>query len=78
MGTGNSGILMADKRTLPTSSIANKAANGKTLSSTQVYQHGSTWVVEQTFSDSTVTFIKFSQNQAEMGGTNEWGTGTKL
>lgn len=69
---------MPDKRTLTRSSTINTAANGKTLSSTQIYQHGSTWVVEQNFSDSTTFFIKFLQGQAEMGGTNEWGTGTKL
>lgn len=70
--------MSKDKATLPVSNSVNKSANGKTLSATQIYQHGSTWVVEQTFSDSTVFFVKFLQGQAEMGGTNEWGTGTKL
>lgn len=70
--------MAKDKTSLPVSNSVNRAANGKTLSATQIYQHGSTWVVEQTFSDATVFFIKFLQGQAEMGGTNEWGTGTKL
>lgn len=69
---------MPDKRTLTKSASVNRSANGKTLSATQIYQHGSTWVVEQVFTDLTVTFLKFLQGQAEMGGTNEWGTGTKL
>jgi hypothetical protein len=70
--------MSVDKKSLPVSTTINKAANGKTLSSTQIYQHGSVWVHEQTFSDATVFFVKFLQGQAEMGGTNEWGTGTKL
>lgn len=78
MGHGNGGILMPNKSTLTTSSSVNKSFNGKTISSTQIYQHGSTWVVEQTYTDSTVSFVKFLQGAAEMGGTNEWGTGTKL
>lgn len=69
---------MADKTQLPKASTINTAANGKTLSSTMAYLHGSTFVVEQRFSDASVFFIKHLQGQVEMGGTNEWGTGTKV
>lgn len=70
--------MAKDKTSLSVSSGVLKASNGKTLSSMQVYQHGSTWAVEINWTDSTTSFLKFLQGQAEMGGTNEWGTGTKL
>lgn len=69
---------MPDKKTLPVASSALIGSVGKTLSSVQYYKHGSTQVVEMNWSDSTTSFMKFLQGQAEMGGTNEWGTGTKL
>lgn len=67
-----------DKKTLTISSGVLAAANGKTLSRIHYFKHGSTQVVEITWTDGTVSFLKFMQGQAEMGGTNEWGTGTKL
>lgn len=70
--------MSKDKATLPMSSGVLKAANGKTLSGIQVYQHGSTQVVEMNWTDSTTSFLKFLQGQCEMGGTNEWGTGTRI
>jgi len=70
--------MAKDKTTLPISSGVLKASNGKTLSGMQYYQHGSTQVIEMNWTDSTQSFLKFLNGQAEMGGTNEWGTGTKL
>lgn len=70
--------MSKDKTSLTVSSGVLKTANGKTLSNMLVYQHGSTHVVEMNWTDSTTSFLKFLQGQCETGGTNEWGTGTKL
>lgn len=68
---------MPDKKTLPQSNNVTGAASGKTLSSALAYIHGSVFVVELNFSDSSQLFIKEQQNVVEVGGTNEWNTGTK-
>jgi hypothetical protein len=71
------GETMPDKKSLPVSNSVLGAFGSKTLSTAQAYMHGSTQVVELGFSDSTTLFIKFLQGQTEVGGTNEWNTGTK-
>lgn len=70
--------MSKDKNTLPTSAAVLNGAVGKTLSNVRYYKHGSTQVVEINWSDSSQSFIKLLQGQAEIGGTNEWGTGTQL
>lgn len=42
------------------------------------YRLGSVTVVELTFIDSTISFIKVGPSGLEIGGTNEMGTGTKV
>ena len=68
---------MPDKKTLPQSNSVLGSLSGKTLNNLQAYQHGSVQVVELGFSDSTTQFIKWKSGQLEIGGTNEWDTGTK-
>lgn len=68
---------MPDKKSLTNSNSVLGAFGSKTLSNAQAYIHGSVFVVELIFSDSTTLFIKERQNQVEVGGTNEWDTGTK-
>lgn len=69
---------MPDIKTLAkTPNITTTVAN-KTLSKLLAYQHGSTFVVDITMSDGTQTFVKFFQGNLEVGGTNEWNTGTKI
>jgi hypothetical protein len=41
----------------------------------EVYQHGSTIVIEIAFSGGS-SFIKVQGFQVDVGGTNEFGTGT--
>ena len=69
---------MADKTKLTVSNAVLTSVNGKTLSHMQYYQHGSIQVLEISWTDSTTSFVKFLQGQVETGGTNEWGTGTRL
>lgn len=71
---------MSDKKTLTTTqSITSLAgATSKTVSSVVAYTAGCVNVVELNWSDSTQSFIKFRGVECEVGGTNEFGTGTKL
>lgn len=68
---------MPDKKTLTQSNSVLGALSGKTLNGLDAYIHGSVFVVEMRFSDGTTQFIKERSNQVEIGGTNEWDTGTK-
>lgn len=68
---------MPNKQTLPQANSVVAGFGGKTLNSALAYIHGSVFVVELIFSDSTTLFIKQRQNQVEVGGSNEWDTGTK-
>lgn len=68
---------MPDKKAVPQSNSVLGTLSGKTLNNLQVYIHGSVEVVELGFSDGTTQFIKFKNFQVEIGGTNEWDTGTK-
>lgn len=71
------GETMPDKKSLTYSHSVLGSFGTKTLSTAQAYIHGSVFVVELGFSDSTTLFIKERSNQVEVGGTNEWDTGTK-
>lgn len=57
--------------------IAASGLNGKSITSLEVYVHGAVTVVEIGFSGGS-QFVKVKQGQAEVGGTNEWGTGTQI
>lgn len=69
--------MSQDKKSLPHAVNILGSLSGKTLNALTTYQHGAVSVVELGFSDGTMQFIKFYQGQIEVGGTNEWGTGTK-
>ena len=49
--------------------------SGKTVTDVFVHQHGAVTVFEIVFSGG-ISFMKYRQNLAEVGGTIEWGTGT--
>jgi hypothetical protein len=55
--------------------LATSGLNGKSVTGIEVYQHGSTIVIEVTFSGGS-SFIKVKGFQVDVGGTNEFGTGT--
>lgn len=49
--------------------------SAKSITDISAYQHGSVAVIEIAYSGGT-QYIKVKQSQIEVGGTNEWGTGT--
>jgi hypothetical protein len=51
--------------------------SSKSITGVEVYAHGAVIVVEINYSGGT-QYIKVKQNQAEVGGTIEWGTGTQV
>lgn len=57
--------------------LAATGLSAKTVSTVNAYIHGSVFVVEIVASDGTTAFIKHQHGQVEVGGTNEWGTGTR-
>jgi hypothetical protein len=65
------------KSELPANSdvLASAGLSSKTITGASVYRHGSVCVVELTFSGGS-SFIKVKGLEIEVGGTNEWGTGT--
>jgi hypothetical protein len=68
---------MTDKNTIPKKNgvLGVSGLNAKTITGIEVYQAGSVIVTEISFSGGS-QFIKVKGLQAEVGGTNEWGTGT--
>ncbi len=57
--------------------LSSSGLNAKSITGVDVFVHGSVNVVQIMFSGGQ-QFIKFRQSEAEVGGTVEWGTGTKL
>lgn len=55
--------------------LATSGLNAKSVTGIEVYQHGSTIVIEVAFSGGS-SFIKVKNFQVDVGGTNEFGTGT--
>jgi hypothetical protein len=51
---------------------------GKTISSVTTFRHGSVEVVDILCTDALHYFVKSSCGRLEVGGTCEWGTGTKV
>jgi hypothetical protein len=49
--------------------------SGKTVTGISAYQHGNVWVIEVAYSGGP-SYIKVKGMQMEIGGTNEWGSGT--
>ncbi len=68
---------MTTKTNLPSYSSSLGTLSGKTLTRLETYSHGSVQVIELGFSDKTTQFVKCKNGQFEIGGTNEWDTGTK-
>lgn len=70
---------MTDKNTLPKKNgvLGVSGLNAKSITGVDVYQAGSVIVVEVSFSGGS-QFIKIQGLRAEVGGTNEWGTGTAV
>jgi hypothetical protein len=67
---------MSDKNTLKKNSVLGTSAlNAKSITGVDLYQAGSTIVIEISFSGGS-QFIKVQGLRAEVGGTNDWGTGT--
>lgn len=55
--------------------LGTSGLNGKSVTGVEVYQHGSTIVIEIAFSGGS-SFIKVRNFVVDVGGTNEFGTGT--
>jgi hypothetical protein len=70
---------MTDKNGLPknNSVLGTSGLNAKTITGVAVYQAGSVMVIEVSYSGGS-QFIKIQGFRAEVGGTNEWGTGTQV
>jgi hypothetical protein len=51
---------------------------GKTITSINAFRHGSVEVLDILCTDAVHYFIKSSSGMVEVGGTAEWGTGTKV
>lgn len=68
---------MTDKNTLPKKNniLGTSGLNSKSITGIETYQAGSTVIIEISFSGGS-QFIKVKGFQVEVGGTNEWGTGT--
>ena len=54
------------------------ALNGKTVQSLTTSKRGSVQLVDILCTDKNHFYIKFMQGVEEFGGTDEWGTGTRL
>ena len=69
--------MAQDKTKLPNNSgiLADSGLSAKTVTNVIAYQHGSTMVIEVVFSSGS-SFIKVRGMQLDVGGTNEWGTGS--
>ncbi len=48
---------------------------GKTVDSLNIYQRASVTVIDILTTNGAHYFVKVSHNQADVGGTAEWGTG---
>lgn len=57
--------------------LGTSALNSKSITGVDVYRHGSVVVIEISFSGGS-QFIKVKNMLVEIGGTNEWDTGTKV
>lgn len=57
---------------------ASSSSTGKTVSAVKAYQSGIVTVIELDWSNSTISYIKVRGLEVEVGGTNEFGTGTKV
>lgn len=70
---------MTDKNTLPKKNgvLAVSGLNAKSITGVDVYQAGAVTVIEISHSTGS-QFVKVKGLQAEVGGTNEWGTGTAV
>lgn len=70
---------MADKTKLPKNNDVTgiTGTNGKSITGIAVYQHGSTMVVEINYTGGP-TYVKINGLRAEVGGTSDWDTGTKV
>jgi hypothetical protein len=51
---------------------------GKVISTVDTYRAGTVEIVDILCTDATHYFIKGSQGLIEVGGTADWGTGTKV
>lgn len=69
--------MAKDKTALPvnTGVLSVSGLNTKAITGVNYYKHGSVQVLEISYSGGS-QFFKFLQGQCEVGGTNEWGTGT--
>ena len=72
-------ITSTTKKTLSryTDATTTSALSGKSITAVEAYQHGSTDVIEISFSGGS-QFIKYKQGVCEVGGTAEFGTGTTV
>lgn len=55
------------------------AAGANTITSAQVVRYGADVIVQLTYSDTTVSYIKVKQGRVKIGGaTNDFGSGTEV
>lgn len=68
---------MADKKGLKDHSdvLVTSGLSGKSITGVEWYTIGNMTVIEIGYSGG-MQFLKVRHNQVEVGGTNEWGTGT--
>jgi hypothetical protein len=70
---------MSDKTQTPKQSsiLAASGLSGKSITGVHCYQLGSAIVIEVSYSGGS-QLIKVNQQQVEIGGSADWGSGTKV
>lgn len=70
--------MAPNKTSLPKHANAGTfSLNGKTITDVDVYSHGTNVVIAVNYAGGP-TYIKVNGTQVEVGGTDDFGTGTKL
>jgi hypothetical protein len=70
---------MAKDGTNLASSVCTSLVGTKTVNAARAFKHGVVTVLELRFTDTSTVFIKFASNDGlEIGGTSDYGTGTKV
>lgn len=57
--------------------IKNSGLSGKSITSLDAFVHGTTYVLLVGYSGGS-TYLKWKQGSFEYGGTQDWGTGTRV
>lgn len=71
------GGVPATSHTVLAAQLKGPSLVGKTITSIATFQYGSVFVVDLFCTDNNHYYLKTKQGVLEIGGTQEWDTGTK-